>query len=1144
MLKAQFQELVLGDGGLTSFVKLLVDSGTAILKFANSDIGQLIIKGTLLFTTISLLSKGFNIVSISVKSSIAEFIAYQTALVAGSASNTAMYSSTQLLIGGISALTKAWATSPFGMATIAVGSIMAIAAAYDALTVSQEEAIDSMNKYSSEYESLSSEIESIKTELDKTGKKIEEINSLDDLSITNEQELRNLQLQNAELDRELKLKEAIAEQDRKDAEESAKKALSTPTITGANAYGDYGEKFTMETPTEEMERYTKSLEANRTAQERVKEAFDNGKISAEDYDSQIKALKDSESELIREGNEQASVLLDISKNLTSTDEETQNLQASVNDFVDNWNDLQEAEKEAESSTEGVNNSLEDSEDILQDYADQLGTTVDELLDSADAAGMSAEEFAQLEIIDDINDKFKDSISEIESLDSVYNTLTGAVDEYNSSGGFSLDTISNLLSLGDEYISLLQFENGQLSLNQQGMIDLANARISEAEALALEEAQAKLAALANGTLSEQEANAGEQAIYAGKSASEAGALALQSGQDALSGAAGWNAFYSALAGGQGVGMDQTSNPLYSQIESELKNTLTSLESVRQNLTTKISSGAVKSAKKSGGSAGKAAGDAYKDAYEKELDSLDHDLTMNVISQKEYYDKLQELNEKYFGEASGQHEKYLDEYQKNEEKIFKGLQDLYKDTADYLEDQFDKKIDSIEEQKDAELDAIDEEIDAVKEAKDKRLDAINEQIEAVEEERDTILDSLNDQKDALEDLEDQELEAIDKQIEALETQRDQTESYWEERINSIQEANDAIDKQIKLEQLQQALEAAKYQKVKLFKDGRFQYVQDESKVEEAEQNLADYQEQLRREQEIADLEAQRDQELAILDEKIQNQENYRDQVQENYDNQIEDLENYIEELEEKYDQQLEDLQDFYDQVQEKYEERIERLEEHRDELEEQYDAQIKLYENQKEKFTEYVNATAEEQKRQLANELTGLQTENQMWMTRLENLAEFISEYNRLLAEKGEEGESVSSNYQGKDSIGMDINSYAKGTPSVGDNELAVVGENPYKEIVIGSKLNNNGTLLKLKKGSGVVNSKSVNTLAHNLNELGRINPSNYNTNNWSSVKNDNKNIQYFNFDRIELPNVTDGNSFVEVLSNQYKNYIIQSINGKD
>ena len=48
LLKAQFEQLVLGEGGLQNLAKGLLDVGIAILKFANSDVGQTIIKTTAL----------------------------------------------------------------------------------------------------------------------------------------------------------------------------------------------------------------------------------------------------------------------------------------------------------------------------------------------------------------------------------------------------------------------------------------------------------------------------------------------------------------------------------------------------------------------------------------------------------------------------------------------------------------------------------------------------------------------------------------------------------------------------------------------------------------------------------------------------------------------------------------------------------------------------------------------------------------------------------------------------------------------------------------------------------------------------------------------------------------------------------------
>ena len=72
-------------------------------------------------------------------------------------------------------------------------------------------------------------------------------------------------------------------------------------------------------------------------------------------------------------------------------------------------------------------------------------------------------------------------------------------------------------------------------------------------------------------------------------------------------------------------------------------------------------------------------------------------------------------------------------------------------------------------------------------------------------------------------------------------------------------------------------------------------------------------------------------------------------------------------------------------------------------------------------------------------------------------------------------------------------------------------------------------MSLKKGSGVINSKSARTLAGLANSIG------------SSDKLINRDTivnQTFTFGNISLPNVTDGNSFVKALSEKFNNYAIQ------
>jgi hypothetical protein len=118
---------------------------------------------------------------------------------------------------------------------------------------------------------------------------------------------------------------------------------------------------------------------------------------------------------------------------------------------------------------------------------------------------------------------------------------------------------------------------------------------------------------------------------------------------------------------------------------------------------------------------------------------------------------------------------------------------------------------------------------------------------------------------------------------------------------------------------------------------------------------------------------------------------------------------------------------------------------------------------------------------------------------------------------------------------EIGAYASGYGSaVKDSEIALVGESPNTEMLIGSKINT-GVVTRLQKGSGVVNAESTKTLAGILNSLGK--------NSYVGGGSGSTTTQNFSFGSISLPNVTDGNSFVEALKNTFSSYTIQYANAK-
>lgn len=97
-----------------------------------------------------------------------------------------------------------------------------------------------------------------------------------------------------------------------------------------------------------------------------------------------------------------------------------------------------------------------------------------------------------------------------------------------------------------------------------------------------------------------------------------------------------------------------------------------------------------------------------------------------------------------------------------------------------------------------------------------------------------ESLNAQKDALE-AEQDELDLIAKYAQHV---ADEQIDKIQEQIDAIDKVNDALDDQIEKQQLLEALAQAKQKRLYVYKDGRFQYIEDVDAVTEAQQNLDEF------------------------------------------------------------------------------------------------------------------------------------------------------------------------------------------------------------------------------------------------------------------------------------------------------------------
>ena len=342
-----------------------------------------------------------------------------------------------------------------------------------------------------------------------------------------------------------------------------------------------------------------------------------------------------------------------------------------------------------------------------------------------------------------------------------------------------------------------------------------------------------------------------------------------------------------------------------------------------------------------------------------------------------------------------------------------------------------------------------------------------------------DSINEEIDSLQKLVDKYETAfsyvINKaqdEIDALEEQKESIQQQYDDEIAALEEQNNELERQIELEEYLDALARAKQSKVMVYKDGRFQYVNDIDEVSEAQANLDRFQQEEALRQEIENLETSRDKEIAVIEDKI------------------------------------------------------------------------KYWEKMKEEWSDAVDQYTEEQDRLIAEQILGIELEGENWETRLNNLQDYVNEYNSILSqlqiakdelEQGYENQSSSSStsvssggtssnindpfmneegwYDVSNKPSQDISDedwhnfvttghYASGTHSASGG-ISLVGENGPE-------------LRVLNSGDGVIPSE----ITKNLWKWGQISP-------FDSLKGL---VSTINIGTINLPGVSNGEQFVNYLRN--------------
>jgi TP901 family phage tail tape measure protein len=139
---------------------------------------------------------------------------------------------------------------------------------------------------------------------------------------------------------------------------------------------------------------------------------------------------------------------------------------------------------------------------------------------------------------------------------------------------------------------------------------------------------------------------------------------------------------------------------------------------------------------------------------------------------------------------------------------------------------------------------------------------------------LKDAMDAVKEGLEEQADNINDALSYAIKMAEAEIDNINDKYDQQLETLENSNDALERQITLEEKLKAIAEAKAKKLYVYKDGRFQYVDDVESISAAQQEYDEYKREQQFEEQQDAIEAARDAEIKIWQDYIDNWENVVD------------------------------------------------------------------------------------------------------------------------------------------------------------------------------------------------------------------------------------------------------------------------------
>lgn len=677
--------------------------------------------------------------------------------------------------GLISIFTSSTAATILGV----VAAATALYWIFKKLYKSTDDFRDSVSGLENEIASAESDVSKYKDELSTINERIVELNRLKStkgLSITEEDELRNLQLQNKELELQIMLLEQEIELKRKKQEQDAiglfrslsqyKNIQMTGSLTEVSAdqvLKDYADEI--------RELQDQIIDPNTSAEDQAKlqNRLDRLQEKALELAQDLSTVNSVLGEADEYGAAAGNALEYYYGVIKSVEERTDEV-FSKEVYQEAIDELTELAATGELTAATLNN---DKYSGLMDELSKVGLSVDDVIakftQMAEEAGIAANDMNQVSYFDMVN-QLQDEIG----------VVGDALKELNETGYLTQEVVQSLEDAGYELAdSLTLTENGYV-INREALLALLEAKRAEYQATMKESLQAA-AELVGAKIDEKDSyDAVTNSILAKMEAqlAEARATAMQYSH------AQWGAFrdkdMATFYSNQAKWKEQVEyvNQLR-EAHEDLKTSIANMDAYDTAVDYIINQKTKGSSKSSsGGGSSSSSTEDVESAFEREIRILEHRQFLaeqwagvykdNADAELQYQQKINEQIEIY-GQLMARVHEEADNYRKQGyDDESETIQDLQKQYWEY----YNARKDLIDDLADYQKEKEEEEREAVEDALDKLKDAINDLIDEAEDRLDKLLDYY------------------DYQIKKLESMRDLTKSYYDS-INEVAELQHEID-----------------------------------------------------------------------------------------------------------------------------------------------------------------------------------------------------------------------------------------------------------------------------------------------------------------------------------------------------------------